>query len=127
MGTTIEGVVANVDTTCGGKAAADCLAIVEVKASPTSSQGGSSTPSSAPSGSSTTSSGYSTSNPSTSGSSSQTMKIMIPKSLKITSEASGASATTPVKLAKGDKVKITYEKKQDVNVATAVTVTKSGS
>ncbi len=93
-GTTVEGVVANVDATCGGKAAADCQAIVEIAASPA--------PSSA-----------------------QTVKITIPKDLKITS--ADASASAPVKLAKGDKVKITFEKKQDANVATSVTITKSGS
>jgi hypothetical protein len=101
-GTTIEGVVASVDATCGGKASADCQAIVEVTASPApSSQGASS---------STTS-----------------MKITIPKNLKITTAGASASASTPVKLAKGDQVKITYEQKQDANVATSVTITKSGS
>ncbi len=93
-GTTVEGVVANVDATCGGKAAADCQAIVEIAASPAPSPA-------------------------------QTVKIMIPKDLKITS--ADASASAPVKLAKGDKVKITFEKKQDANVATSVTITKSGS
>lgn len=107
--TTIEGVVANVDATCGGKMAANCQAIVEVTASPAPSSGGSS-----PTGSSTTA-------PSSS------MKITIPKDLKITSSDASASASSPVKLAKGDKVKITFEKKQDGNVATSVTITKSGS
>jgi hypothetical protein len=93
-GTTVEGVVANVDATCGGKASADCQAIVEVTASPAPSPA-------------------------------QTVKITIPKDLKITS--ADASASAPVKLAKGDKVKITFEKKQDANVATSVIITKSGS
>ena len=98
-GTSVEGVVANVDATCGGKPSDDCLAIVEV------------TPGAAPTGQS----GYP----------SAAMKIMIPKSLKINSE--NPAAANPVKLTKGDKVKITFEKKQDVNVATSVTVQKSGS
>jgi hypothetical protein len=98
-GTSIEGVLANVDATCGGKPSDDCLAIVEV------------TPGAAPAGGAPTPA--------------QVMKIMIPKNLKINSE--NPAAATPVKLTKGDKVKITFEKKQDVNVATAVTVQKSGS
>ncbi len=100
-GTSIEGVVANVDATCGGKPSDDCLAIVEVTpgAAPTG-QGGAPT-------------------------AAQATKIMIPKNLKINSE--NPAAATPVKLTKGDKVKITFEKKQDVNVATSVTVQKSGS
>ena len=100
-GPSIAGVVANVDATCGGKPSEDCLAIVEV------------TPGAAPAGQS----GYPPA--------AQAMKIMIPKSLKINSE--NPAAATPVKLTKGDKVKIIFEKKQDVNVATSVTVQKSGS
>jgi hypothetical protein len=130
---TIEGVVANVDTTCGGKPAADCTAIVEVAQAPSSSQGGSTPPSSG----STYGSGNAPSGTSTS---SSTMKIVIPKSVKIMSGSSSSSSSTStsgssssstdvsaVKLSKGDKVKITYEKKQGVNVATSVSVTKSGS
>ncbi|HET9002121.1 MAG TPA: hypothetical protein VFP86_20970 [bacterium] len=127
----IEGVVASVDTTCGGKASADCMAIVEVAQAPSSSQGGSTPPSSG----STYGYGNAPSGPSTG---SSTMKIVIPKSVKITSESSSSSSPTStsgasssdassMKLSKGDKVKITYEKKQGVNVATSVTVTKSGS
>ncbi len=129
----IEGVVASVDTTCGGKASADCMAIVEVAQAPSSSQGGSTTPS--------TGSSYGSA-PSTSSTGSSTkMKIVIPKSVKITNASAGSSsssapstssssssdASSMVKLSKGDKVKITYEKKLGVNVATSVTVTQSGS
>ena len=103
--------MANVDATCGGKPSADCAAIVEVSASMTApSQGTSTTP---PAGSSTPQA--------------QTTKIMIPASVKIATDAAGSSTSAPVKLAKGDKVKITYEKKQDANVATSVTITKPGS
>lgn len=98
-GTTIEGVIANVDVTCGGKPSAGCQ-IVEVTPAPSGS-----TPSGTPA---------------------QSTKIMIPKDAKITS-AQGAQASQQIKLAKGDKVKITYEKKTDGNVATSVTlVQKAG-
>lgn len=133
----IEGVVASVDPTCGGKASADCMAIVEVAQAPSSSQGGSTPPSSG------SSYGYGNAPSGTSKGSSSTMKIVIPKSVKITSATSSSSSPTStsgssssssssdassmMKLSKGDQVKITYEKKQGVNVATSVTVTKSGS
>ncbi len=111
-GTTIEGVIANVDATCGGKPSVGCQ-IVEVAANPsTTAPGG--TPS-APSGTSATPA--------------QTTKIMIPKDAKITSGTSNQTTqdAKPIQLAKGDKVKITYEKKQDGNVATSVTlVQKAG-
>ena len=130
----IEGVVASVDTTCGGKPSGDCMAIVEVAQAPSSSQGGSTTPSSG--------SSYGSAPSSSSTSSSATMKIVIPKSVKITSASSSSSSApstssssssssssdaSSMKLSKGDKVKITYEKKLGVNVATSVTVTQSGS
>ena len=106
-GTTIEGVIANVDTTCGGKPASGCQ-IVEIAASPSTSTPGS-TPSTSTPGSTPA----------------QTTKITIPKDAKITSQ--DTQSTKPVQLAKGDKVKITYEKKPDGNVATSVTlVQKAG-
>jgi hypothetical protein len=43
------------------------------------------------------------------------------------SSSSSSDASSMVKLSKNDKVKITYEKKLGVNVATSVTVTRSGS
>jgi hypothetical protein len=101
-GTTIEGVIANVDTTCGGKPAAGCQ-IVEITASPSTSTPGA-TPSTSTPGATPP----------------QTTKIMIPKDAKITSQ--DAQSTKPVQLAKGDKVKITYDKKPDGNVATSVTL-----
>ena len=111
-GTTIEGVVANVDATCGGKPATGCQ-IVEIAVGPaTSAPGGTSAAPSAPSGTSATPA--------------QTTKIMIPKDAKITS-SQATQDSKPIQLAKGDKVKITYEKKQDGNVATSVTlVQKAG-
>jgi len=130
----IEGVVANVDATCGGKPSTDCMAIVEVAQAPSSSQGGSTPPSSG------STYGYGNAPSGTSTSNSSTMKIVIPKSVKITSESSSSSSPTStsgssssssdassMKLSKGDKVKITYERKLGVNVATSVTVTKPGS
>jgi len=97
-GATIEGVIANVDATCGGKPATGCQ-IVEVTTSP------------APGATAT--------------SPAQATKITIPKDAKITNM--DQSDSKPVQLAKGDKVKITYEKKQDGNVATSVTlVQKAG-
>ncbi len=92
-GTTIEGVIANVDATCGGKAGAGCT-IVEVNAAPAS--------------------GAAPTAPA------QTTKIVIPKDAKITTQ--GPQDSKAIQLAKGDRVKITYEKKQDGNVATTVTL-----
>ena len=109
-GTTIEGVIANVDTTCGGKPAAGCQ-IVEIAVSPSTSTPGAPPSTSPPGGTSATPA--------------QTTKITIPKDAKITSQ--DAQSTKPIQLAKGDKVKITYEKKPDGNVATSVTlVQKAG-
>jgi hypothetical protein len=99
-GTTVEGVIANVDATCGGKPATGCQ-IVEVTASP------------APGATPTTPA--------------ETTKIMIPKDAKITNQDPKAAKDARVQLAKGDKVKITYEKKQDGNVAISVTLVQKAN
>ena len=112
----IEGTVMNVDTSCAGASsgAADCQAVVEVKPAPTQSSGGG-TPGT---GTSTTYGGTNAQ---------QTLKITIPKSIRITDQRGEKSASPPhppgSQLQTGNRVKINYETKPDGgSVATVITI-----
>jgi hypothetical protein len=115
----IEGTVMKVDTQCAGASsgAADCQAVVEV--APLSAQG--------TGGATGTSTTYSSPN------TQETLKITIPKSLRIQTDQLGEnSASTPhpsqLQIARGQRVKINYEKKPDGgNVATAIAILKLAS
>ena len=117
----IEGLVTKVDPSCAGRTsgAADCQAVVEVM--PAAAPGGSGTPSGT---------GYTSSGANTQG----TTKITIPKSVRIADQRGENSASPPhppgsqLQIAKGDRVKINYEKKPDGgNVATVITILKPAS
>jgi len=114
----IEGIVMKVETTYAGASsgAADCQAVVEVAPVPAQGNGGAT-------GTSTT---YSSPN------TQETLKITIPKSLRITDQRGENSASTPhpskLQIARGQRVKINYEKKPDGgNVATVIAILKPAS